>query len=208
MEYDKSYTQYQLQKRSILRKIFREFYLNSISKLLTGKIIDFGCGTGELLKKMPAGSVGVEVNPYTVKYCRQQGLDVRPYNPDEDNYNLLDFEKDTFDSLLLYHVLEHLESPDFALTSLLQAADRLGIKRVVVVVPCKKGFSFDPTHQYFVDSLFFKQFKLNEYSGYTINLQKYFPFNLKFLGDLFIYQELRTVYNKPQCCINNMAYCI
>ncbi len=196
MEYDESYTQYQLQKRSILRKIVRKFYLDSISKLLTGKIIDFGCGTGELLKKMPAGSVGLEINSHTVQYCRQKGLDVRLYNPDKDHYNLTEFEKDTFDSLLLYHVLEHLESPDFALGSLLQAADRLGIKCVVVVVPCKKGFSFDPTHQYFVDSLFYKQFKLNEYGGYKIKWQKYFPINLKFPGNYFIYQELRTVYHK------------
>ncbi len=64
MEYDSNYTHYQL-KRSYLRKIIRKIYLQEIVKKNIGKAIDFGCGVGELLEKLPEGSLGFDINSYT-----------------------------------------------------------------------------------------------------------------------------------------------
>ncbi len=71
-----------------------------------GKILDFGAGTGEFLKKMESFSwmvEGVEPNKNARKLGKQKGLDLKE--------NLDEVEKYPFDVITLWHVLEHI--PDF-----------------------------------------------------------------------------------------------
>ena len=92
-EYSINYTLSQV-NRSFLRRAVRRFYLNNIKNLVIGKAIDFGCGAGELLKLLPEGSIGLEVNNYIVSYLKNKGLNVKYYDIN-DNYSF-DFveEKD------------------------------------------------------------------------------------------------------------------
>ncbi|HEY0708378.1 MAG TPA: methionine biosynthesis protein MetW, partial [Polyangia bacterium] len=83
--YDQRYTAYQ-SDRSFARKWVRGFYLRSAAALLKGPTIDFGCGVGELLTRLPKGSVGLEINPATVEHCRGRGLDVVLYDADGDDW--------------------------------------------------------------------------------------------------------------------------
>ena len=73
--YDKRYADYQA-NRSALRKLVRRAYLRSAEDLLQGATLDFGCGICELLERLPDGSVGLEYNKQTVKYCNERGLRV------------------------------------------------------------------------------------------------------------------------------------
>jgi hypothetical protein len=84
-QYDQTYTDYQ-DGRSGFCKVLRAFFLKNALRHVKGKTIDFGCGTGELLALLPKGSVGFDVNPYSVDYCVKNNLDVRRYFPEIDHY--------------------------------------------------------------------------------------------------------------------------
>jgi SAM-dependent methyltransferase len=195
-QYNNHYTEYQLKKRGLLRRIAREYYLNAATKLLKGRVIDFGCGVGELLQRLPVGSVGLEINPVTVAYCRSKRLDVRLYDPEKDHYQLDDFKDGSFETLILNHVLEHLKNPDQVLRSLLQASRRLGIEKTVIIVPGKKGFSFDSTHLTYIDRDFFINHHLTDAEGFRIVDQIYFPLNLRFIENFFTHFEFHIIYEK------------
>jgi len=196
MCYDKIYTEYQIKKRGFLRKIARAFYLSAANKLLNGPTIDIGCGPGELLKWLPAGSIGLEINPTTVEYCKKNNLNVKLYKPDEDNYTLAEFQVGQYQSMLISHVLEHLEKPYEVIQSLLKAANRLGLEKIVIILPCKRGFDSDQTHITFIDKNFFYQNNLITKNKFIISRMKYFPVNLKWIGYLYPYHELHVVYEK------------
>ena len=195
MLYDKEYVEYQAQ-RSWLRKLIRQFYLKQVLKHVEGEAIDFGCGIGELLAKLPNGSVGFEINKEAVKYCKKKGLQVRYYDPEIDNYQFKDCHFAKYESFIMCHVLEHLKNPDSAFRSILQSCTRLGIRKIVVVVPGLKGFKFDKTHKTFVNEDYLKKHNLWNTEGYFVVNKKYFPLNFSFLGRYFTYHELMVIYEK------------
>ena len=86
---------------------------------LRGKrLLDFGCGGGELLvvaKALGMDVFGVEINPYQRNYLTEKGFRVAP--------SMAEFEGQTFDVVVLSHVLEHIPSPE---PLLLKVANLLG----------------------------------------------------------------------------------
>jgi len=196
MDYDRAYTEYQLSRKSFPRRLFRNYYLETAANLITGKTIDFGCGVGELLKYLPDGSLGLEVNRASVKYCQDLDLNVEYYDPIEDNYLLRDFIPGEFDSLIICHVLEHLQNPEVVLNLLLESAERLGIQKVVVIVPGRKGFKSDDTHITFIDQSFFSRNNLEKTNSFIITSQYLFPINSPFFENFLTHLELRIVYNR------------
>lgn len=86
-EFGSDYAQEQLRRsRHPLRRIIKHFYINNILQDVEGHSIDFGCGAGQLLARLPAGSLGLEVNSFVVEALRQQGLNLQQYNPDQDRF--------------------------------------------------------------------------------------------------------------------------
>ncbi len=196
MDYTKEYTESQLKKRSLLRQYIRNIYLNSALKLTTGKTIDFGCGIGEMLQRLPAGSIGLEINESTVDHCKQKMLNVQPYNPNKDKYQLSEFKPGIYDTLLISHVMEHLEQPERVIRSLIKTCNRLDIKKIVIIVPGKNGFSFNNTHRTFIDSAFFLNHNLNTVDEFHITKKQYFPLNMKWPETLLTHHELQVIYEK------------
>lgn len=191
--YAEDYLNYQT-NRSWLRKTIRKVYLWQVRRHVVGKAIDFGCGVGEHLAQFPAGSVGLEVNEATVKYCRSRGMNVEIYNPEADNYDLKQIPAGQYQTLVISHVLEHLPDSHLVLKKLMDSCTRLGIKRIFICVPCKAGFAHDKTHVTFVTKDYVKQNGLESYNGWQLKKAGYFPFNLKFVGDFFTYNELNLLY--------------
>ena len=65
--FDAGYAGEQLRRsKQPLRKVVKGFYLRSVLSLLNGPTIDYGCGAGQLLALLPAGSLGLEVNPHLI----------------------------------------------------------------------------------------------------------------------------------------------
>jgi hypothetical protein len=96
--YDLNYMKKQ-RERSLLRKYVRSFYLKNINKFVLGKAIDFGCGVGTLLKLLPPGSLGYEINRAAVDFCKTAGMNVKYYDI-KDDYRFIYLKKTVIKPLL------------------------------------------------------------------------------------------------------------
>lgn len=193
-DFDERYTHYQTE-RSRLRKIVRRAYLRSARSKLRGPTLDFGCGVGELLATLPAGSRGLEYNQATVEYCRGIGLDVDWYDGFADGWALSVVQEGRrFDSMIVSHVLEHLDGPMEILNRLLKAAQRIGIGRVLVIVPGRAGYRIDDTHRTFVDRAMLAGAQVVRETAFQLDSAGYFPGNLRVIGDWFPHHELQALY--------------
>lgn len=134
-----------LKGRSRLGLWYRRHWLYPrLCRHVKGQALDVGCGIGDFLRHRP-GTVGVDINPATVEWCRQQGLDARLMEPDR-----LPFEDAAFDSAVLDNVLEHLEAPGPLLAEIRRVLRPGGV--LVVGVPGRRGYASDPDHKVFYDA--------------------------------------------------------
>lgn len=193
--YSEDYFEY-LRNRSSFRKKIRTFYLDDIKKYCVGKTIDFGCGVGELLKILPRGSVGFEVNKVVVQFCKKNGMNVNLYVPETDNYNFHMIEPGSYESFTMNHVLEHLENSYEVINKIFESCNRLGIKRIVFTVPGHKGYQSDKTHQTFINLDYITKTGVTENVYYKLIVDKYFPLNSEAFSRYFTHNELRLVFDK------------
>ena len=122
-------------------------YRRNLSKLNLGRTLDVGCGLGRNLINLENG-VGVDHNSEAVKIARSRGLTAYSTSEWEDSGAAI---LESFDSILLAHVLEHLSQKDSddiiaAYLPYLRPAGKL-----VLICPQEKGFPTDPTHIRWVD---------------------------------------------------------
>lgn len=194
-QYDQHYTDYQTD-RSAVRRWVRGFYLRSAAGALEGPTIDFGCGIGELLERLPTGSTGLEINESTVRYCRARGLDVEHYDAESDGWSLspLVASGKRYESMVISHVLEHLHDPMRKFNALLNAAGSLGVRRVLAIVPGKSGYATDSTHRTLIDSAMLASDEPVLGTGFALMGQRYFPGNVRVIGDWFPHHELQATY--------------
>lgn len=193
--YDKEYFNYLLNRGSF-RRFIRGFYLRDIKKYCKGKTIDFGCGVGELLKILPNGSMGLEINKVAVEYCQSAGLDVNLYSPENDNYQLAMITNNSFTTFTMNHVLEHIKESYKTIETLFSTCHRLGIQRIVFTVPGIKGYESDNTHETFINKKYFADNGLLNSKYYRLYKAKYFPINNELFSQYFTHNELRLVFDK------------
>ena len=144
-----------------------------------------GCGIGDMVAYRP-NTTGVDVNPSTVKYCREMGLDVEEMKPDQ-----LPFDNDVFESAILDNVMEHIEAPE----KLLAEINRVLVKKgkLVVGVPGKKGYSWDPDHKIFYDIKTLKE--VMQMSGFIYEKHFYMPFKLRYFNNNLRQYCLYSIFN-------------
>ena len=87
---------------------------------------------------------GVDVNPLTIDWLKSQGMKAHVMQPD-----LLPFEDNSFDSILMDNVLEHISSPAAILAEVRRVLRSHG--KLVVGVPGLRGYASDPDHKIFYD---------------------------------------------------------
>ena len=193
-EFDDAYTGYQLE-RGRLREWVRHFYLRRARSRLYGPTLDFGCGVGGLLEMLPPGSMGMEYNPASVAYCRARGLDVTWYDGYADDWRLSGLPSGRrFESMVISHVLEHLDTPMDVLHALLDAARGVGVRNVLVIVPGAAGFRIDPTHRTFVDYEQLGCASVIRDTNFRVFSRNYFPVNQRWVGTWFPHHELQVSY--------------
>lgn len=133
-----------LMQRSRLGAVYRRRLLYPrLTKHLRGRLLDIGCGIGDMLAFRP-NSVGVDVNPRTVNFCVQRGLHAELMMPDR-----LPFESATFDSAVLDNVLEHILDPAPLLAEVHRILKPEGL--LLVGVPGSRGWKSDPDHKIYYD---------------------------------------------------------
>jgi SAM-dependent methyltransferase len=133
-----------LKTRSRRAELYRRLYLYPLlSRHISGAALDVGCGLGDMLRFRP-NTVGADVNPHSVDYCRSCGLEAHLI---EDGR--LPFAAGSFDTVVLDNVLEHVAGPEVLLDEIRRVLRRGGT--VVVGVPGERGFASDPDHKVFYD---------------------------------------------------------
>lgn len=177
-----------LTDKSWVRRLIRKLYLKDIVRHLNGKLLDVGCGAGELLEVYPA-SFGSDLNPMLVKYCHESG-----HPAVIADCNALPFLSGSYESLVMSNLLEHLEHPLLALKEAARLLKAGGV--LVVTVPYEAGFKFDPTHITWVTGDQLKE--LTCWAGLMLERLYSFPFGRKFLGKFFYFIELRAVLRKQE----------
>jgi ubiquinone/menaquinone biosynthesis C-methylase UbiE len=124
--------------KGIMRPV--DFYrFKRVRRHLVGKtVLDIGSGRADFLNLIKKNHrvTGIEINKQRVDYCnRILGQDcVKLGNLDER----LNFEDNSFDTVVCLEVLEHLEDPESALKELV----RVSRKRVIVTVPFNEKIQY------------------------------------------------------------------
>ncbi len=92
-------------------------------------ILDAGCATGEYMQRLSTRGdhcVGVDINSEYVDRAKQKGLDAQVMDAKH-----LEFSDKSFDTIILFEVLEHVEGPE----DVLEEAKRVARKNVLITVP-------------------------------------------------------------------------
>jgi 2-polyprenyl-3-methyl-5-hydroxy-6-metoxy-1,4-benzoquinol methylase len=113
-----------------------------------GRTLDVGCGIGRNLVSLSADSVGVDHNKQSVAEARVRGYTAL----DTDEWATSELKVPaSFDSLLLAHVIEHMDEPT-AVALVEEYLPFLKPKgKVFFICPQERGYASDPTHVRFVD---------------------------------------------------------
>ena len=187
MPNQQEYSKY-LQKRSRVGALYREKWLYPrIASLLGDQFLDIGCGIGDMLA-FHRGALGIDVNPYNVSFCKSRGLQASLMPFDH-----IPFEANSFDSVLLDNVLEHITDP----TNLID-----DIKRVlrpngffVIGVPGLKGQASDLDHKNYYNEAALEA--LADKSGFRVKKYMYAPlFRSAFLSRTLTQYCIYTQWHK------------
>ncbi|ARE76394.1 class I SAM-dependent methyltransferase [Streptomyces sp. NPDC059558] len=166
-------------------------YRWNLQRLQLGRVLDVGCGLGRNLLNCGPDSVGVDHNPHSVQTCRERGLNA--YTPDE-LAAAPDCGPGSFDSMLIAHVLEHIDEETAA--SLLE--QYLPLVRpggsVVMITPQELGYRTDATHIRWVG---FEEMRSHAgRAGIAVRRTYSFPFPRP-MGKVFPYNEFVLVGTVP-----------
>ncbi len=199
LEFDRSYAHEQLRRsQHPFRRIVKGLYLQNLLADVTGPTIDFGCGAGQLLARLPEGSTGIEINPFLTEELRRRGLSVVQGRPGADPFAFKDIPPGKYETLVLSHVLEHFADAQQALRRLLRRCQELEISKVILVLPGLKGYQSDATHKTFVDRRYLHERGLLACEQYTARSVSYFPGNLELIGRYFVFHEMKVVYQRDR----------
>lgn len=162
-------------------------YRWNLRRLHPGYTLDVGCGIGRNLAHLRGNGVGVDHNAASVAEARARGLTA--YTPEEFAATP-EARAGGFDSLLVAHVLEHLDAHTGRelLATYLPAVREGG--RVIVITPQEAGFRSDATHVRFVDPAAIELLLAEQ--GWRVVGRQSFPFP-RIVGRLFAYNEFVVV---------------
>jgi SAM-dependent methyltransferase len=167
-----------LMRRSFLGDLYRRYVLYPRLNLhLKGKVLDVGCGIGDMLSYRK-NTVGLDVNPLNVAFCRKRELEAHIMKPD-----VIPFGDESFDSVLLDNVLEHIERPSLLFKEIRRVLKPDGF--LLIGVPGSKGYESDDDHKVFYDEK--KLHALAQKNHFNVNHLLYMPL----IKSTFLSKQLR-----------------
>jgi SAM-dependent methyltransferase len=166
-------------------------YRWNLRRLCEGQVLEVGCGIGRNLRNLEGRSVGVDTNASAVQVAVAQGFPA--FTLDEWADSPL-ARPGSFGTLLLSHVLEHLDFTDAheLIGGYLPYVRPGGL--VVIECPQEVGYRSDHTHIRWVDEA--EIVKQCAALDLTVERQFSFPFP-RALGKAFIYNQFEAVARVP-----------
>lgn len=131
----------------------------------TDKVLDFGCGSGALLRAIgerEGGTIGVELNSTARQYAAENGTMTVA--------SLAEIESESIDLVVSNHALEHVTEPFQIMSELFSVFRPSG--RIVIVVPCDRVW-----RKFCVDDINFHLYSWS--AGNLGNLAKAVGFEVK-----------------------------
>lgn len=159
----------------------------NLRRLNPGFTLDIGCGIGRNLINLNGNGIGVDHNEHSVEIAKSRGL--KAFTPEDFNKSSYN-QPNSFDSILLAHVAEHMTEAEAVslLAAYLYLLKPQG--QVILITPQELGFRADPSHVQFID--FNAQNRILLKAG-LISLREFsFPFP-RFFGRFFKYNEFVSV---------------
>lgn len=164
-------------------------YRNHLQSLNLGRVLEIGCGIGRNLVNLGGSpnNIGIDHNPTSIEVAKSRGLTaLLPAEFKLSEYSL----PDTFDSLLVAHVLEHLTVEDAINLIVDYLPYIISHGKVVIITPQEAGFASDPTHVTMMNHKLVAS--ILEKLQVKIDSQYSFPFP-KWVGKIFPYNENVTI---------------
>jgi len=157
-------------------KIYRNFFLYPTLRLITGpSFLDFGCGLGDFLKfGDKSRCIGIDVNPYNISYARSRGIKAELIKPGSK----IPINSSSIKVAVADQVIEHLDSPNFFFKEMRRVLEKNG--KLLIGVPCIKGYRHDPDHKIFYDKNKLKLI-LKE-NSFKVKYSFYLPIPIFFIG--------------------------
>jgi len=110
---------------SYFHKLRRRQTLKYIqSHAIDGRFLDVGCGTGLLLRELPIGSVGVDINPRNCERARKYVSTSEVLLADAEE---LPFAEDSYANVICTEVLEHVVFPEKVISEIYRVLKPNGI---------------------------------------------------------------------------------
>lgn len=104
-------------REELVKKMVQEYGVGS-------KYLDAGCGTGLLLRHLPKGSVGLDINPRAIARARENAPNAALVVGDIDN---IPFPANSVDTALCVDVLDRLPDPSKAVSEIERVLKKDGI---------------------------------------------------------------------------------
>tara|TARA_Y100001968_G_C19416576_1_gene749335 strand:- start:930 stop:1487 length:558 start_codon:yes stop_codon:yes gene_type:complete len=131
-----------LRRRSPLGYFYRRYYLYPLLQSnLINPVLDIGCGIGDYLN-FNSKAIGMDINSRSVNFLQEHGLNAFLMRD-----NKLPQNDNSFPSIILDNVLEHIQEPLPLLCEIYRVLKVKG--RLIVGVPGIKGYRSDPDHKIF-----------------------------------------------------------
>lgn len=88
------------------------------------KFLDAGCGTGLILRHLPAGYFGVDINPRNIKRAKKHSPKANLVLADIEK---LPFKNETFSTIICTEVIEHQPDPKKTISELKRVLRKNGV---------------------------------------------------------------------------------
>jgi 2-polyprenyl-3-methyl-5-hydroxy-6-metoxy-1,4-benzoquinol methylase len=131
--------------------------------------------------------IGVDIDEENIKYCKSLNLNAKTMK-----VNQLDFNENSFETVILDNVLEHIKDPNELLIAIKKVL-KLNCK-LIIGVPGTKGYAYDNDHKIFYDKEKLKNL-LKKY-GFELEYDFYSPINNIYFDNKFRQFCLYAIFKK------------
>jgi ubiquinone/menaquinone biosynthesis C-methylase UbiE len=163
----------------------REFLVRRlIQKYNRGeKFLDAGCGTGLILRHLPKGSIGIDINPRNIKKAKTHAPKAKIVLADIEK---IPFKDNTFSTIICTEVIEHQPNPTKTISELYRVLKPGGV--LIGSVPskmpiwnlrflsstCPHGEPFHKNFQKFELKKIFSKFKIKKLNLSVFGMSYFF----------------------------------